>query len=229
MTENGTLNATVFALLREDILTGRLRPGERLRSEFLRQRYDAGGSPVREALMRLESEHLVVLEQNRGFRVASASAEELRDLTRARIEIESTALKWSMAAGTVRWEGEVVGAMHRLASVPKYDGAQELRGRNVDWLHYHREFHSALVQACDSPTLLAIRNRLFDRAERYVSLSIGTPGESRDDVAEHQAIMEAVLSRSTELALELNRHHMERTMNKLLDALESPRAAALEA
>ncbi len=226
MPEHDTLNATVFARLREDILTGRLRPGERLRAEFLRQRYDVGGSPVREALMRLEAEGFVILEQNRGFRVAEVSPAQLRDLTRTRVEIEGLALKWSMAVGGVEWEGGVVGAMHRLASVPKTSAGEEDGGRNAAWLRYHREFHAALVSACNSPTLLTIRNRLFDQAERYVALSIAARGEIRDDVAEHQALMEAALSRDSELALVLNRRHLERTLNKLLTAMGMETAAA---
>lgn len=218
-TEHATLNATVFTLLRQDILTGRLLPGERLRAETLRQRYEVGGSPVREALMRLETEGFVMLEQNKGFRVAGVSPEQLQDLSRTRVEIEGLALKWSIAKGGVEWESGIVASMHRLASVPKHlhgDGQE----RNVDWLRYHREFHAALVAACDSPVMLGLRNRLFDQAERYVALSISAGGEVRDDVSEHQGIMEAVLARDTELALALNRRHIERTTKKLLGALQ---------
>lgn len=219
MDEQPTLNATVFNLLRQDILTGRLRPGERLRAETLRQRYDVGGSPVREALMRLEAEDFVVLEQNKGFRVAGVSAEHLQDLSRTRVEIEGLALKWSIAKGGVDWESAIVASMHRLASVPKHLDA-EGQQRNLDWLRYHREFHAALVAACDSAVLAGIRDHLFDQAERYVALSISVGGEVRDDVSEHQGIMEAALARDTELALALNRRHIERTTKKLLAAIE---------
>lgn len=219
MDEQPTLNATVFNLLRQDILTGRLRPGERLRAETLRQRYDVGGSPVREALMRLEAEDFVVLEQNKGFRVAGVSAEHLQDLSRTRVEIEGLALKWSIAKGGVDWESAIVASMHRLVSVPKHLDA-EGQQRNLDWLRYHREFHAALVAACDSAVLAGIRDHLFDQAERYVALSISVGGEVRDDVSEHQGIMEAALARDTELALALNRRHIERTTKKLLAAIE---------
>lgn len=218
MQEPATINATVFNLLRQDILTGRLRPGERLRVESLRQRYEVGGSPLREALMRLQSEGFVVLEENKGFSVAGVSLGHLQDLSRTRIEIEGLALKWSIANGNVQWESDVVGAMHRLASVPKrVEGVGP--GQNADWLRYHRQFHAALVSACNSPVLLGLRERLFDQAERYVALSIGAGGAVRDDVSEHEAIMEAALSRDSELAQVLNRRHLERTTKKLVDSL----------
>lgn len=222
--EHATLNASVFNRLRQDILTGRLRPGERLRAETLRQRYDVGGSPVREAMMRLEAEGFVTLEENKGFSVAAISVEHLLDLSRTRVEIEGLALKWSMAKGAVEWESNIVGSMHRLASVPKtLDTGHE---QNTDWFRYHREFHWALVSACDSPVLLNLRNRLFDQAERYVALSISAGGEVRDDVTEHKTLMDAVLSRDVDLALALNRRHIERTTKKLHDALEIRETAA---
>lgn len=222
--EHATLNATVFNRLRQDILAGRLRPGERLRAEILRQRYEVGGSPVREAMMRLEAEGFVTLEENKGFSVAAVSVAHLQDLSRTRVEIEGVALRWSMAKGGVDWESGIVGSMHRLSSVPKT--LEPSHERNTDWLRYHREFHWALVAACDSPVLLGIRNRLFDQAERYVALSISAGGEVRDDVTEHKTLMDAVLSRDVDLALALNRRHIERTTKKLLDAMTINESAA---
>lgn len=209
-----TRNRTVFMRLREDIVTGRLRPGERLRTETLRQRYDVGGSPVREALMRLEAEGLVVLEENKGFRVAEVSREQLDDLTATRIEIEAIALRKSIEIGGVEWEANLVSAMHFLASVSREpnDAPPE---RNANWLAYHREFHRALVAGCRSPMLLDIRERLFDLAERYVALSISTKGDSRDHEAEHKALMTAALERDVERAIRLNTEHIERTTEKL--------------
>ncbi|MBN9347447.1 MAG: FCD domain-containing protein [Devosia sp.] len=225
MNEHATLNASVFSQLRQDILTGRLLPGERLRAETLRQRYDVGGSPVREALMRLEAEGFVVLEENKGFRVADISVAHLQDLSRTRVEVEGLALKWSIAKGGVDWESAIVASMHRLASVPKrLDTAGH--EQNAVWLRYHREFHASLVAACDSPVLLSIRNRLFDQAERYVALSISAGGEVRDDVGEHRAIMDAVLSRDVEMSVVLSRRHIERTTQKLLAAMESRAVSA---
>ncbi|MEQ8444404.1 MAG: FCD domain-containing protein [Pelagibacterium sp.] len=214
MNVENTLNATVFTQLREDILAGKLKPGERLRTETLRQRYDVGGSPVREALMRLEAEGFVLLEQNKGFSVAGVSLAHLEDLTASRIEIEAIALRWSVERGKVDWEVQLIGAMHRLASVSK-GAAGKPYERNTDWMHYHRDFHRALVAGCGSQTLIEIRQRLFDQAERYVALSISAKGEIRDDVAEHQGIMGAAIDRDVELTLRLNREHIERTTEKL--------------
>lgn len=224
-----TLNARVFAQMRADIVRCRLMPNERLRLETLRERYQAGASPIREALMRLEAEGLVQLEQNKGFRVSAVSRESLLDLMRTRIEIEAIALRWSIEQGGVEWEADLVGAFHRLSRERKTDPAQPA-SISPAWSKAHRVFHSMLVAACNSPALLSIRNGLFDRSERYVALSIVSKVAARNDVAEHEQIMRAALERNLSRALELNRAHIERTAQKVAKSLiESGAVAKLRA
>ncbi|MGH6977610.1 MAG: GntR family transcriptional regulator [Stellaceae bacterium] len=213
-----TLNASVFNRLRADIVACRLMPNERLRVEALRERYGVGGSPIREALMRLQAEGLVELQQHKGFRVLPVSRDRLRDLMHTRVEIEGLALRWSVERGGVEWEANLLGAFHRLSRQRKTGSAS---GGNIDpdWSREHRAFHAALVGACGSPTLLSIRESLFDQTTRYVALSIVSKSMPRNDAAEHEQIMRAALNRNAARALDLNREHIERTMQKVLKSL----------
>jgi GntR family carbon starvation induced transcriptional regulator len=213
-----TLNAEVFLRMRADIVACRLMPNERLRVETLRERYGVGGSPIREALMRLEAEGLVRLEQNKGFRVSEVSRDRLIDLMRTRIEIEGIALRWAIERGGVEWEADLLAAFHRLSRQSKADKAGN-GTINAEWSRLHRNFHAALVAACGSPTMLSIRESLFDQAERYVALSIISKTMPRNDGAEHEQIMRAVLARNADQAVELNREHIERTMQKVAKSL----------
>jgi GntR family carbon starvation induced transcriptional regulator len=213
-----TLNASVLAQMRADIVACRLMPNERLRVETLRERYRMGTSPIREALMRLEAEGLVELEQNKGFRVAEVSRENLFDLMRTRIEIETIALRWSLEKGGVNWEANLLGAFHRLSRQTKI-AASRPEAISEAWSREHAAFHTALVAACDAPTLLTIRARLFEQADRYVALSIMSNGPLRDDVGEHKQLMRAALSRDVDRTLELNRAHISRTLDKVAASL----------
>jgi len=214
-----TLNASMLARIRSDIISCRLLPNERLRVETLRQRYQVGGTPIRDALMRLEAEGLVQLEQNKGFRVSGVSKESLLDLMRCRVELENTALRWSIEHGSVEWEANLLGAFHRLSRERKID-ARDHKSTSAAWSNHHRAFHLALVSACASPILLSLRSGLFEQAERYVALSIVSKAIHRDDVDEHQQIMQASLDRDVARALKLNREHIERTTEKVLKSLE---------
>jgi len=193
-------------------------PDERLTLEALRERYQVGWSPIREALMRLEADGIVRFEQNKGFRVAPVSREMLADLMRSRIEIESVALRWSIENGTVDWEADIVAAFHRLSRLSKTKKAQS-GGISSEWWREHRAFHRALVSACGSPTMLSIQQSLFERAERYVALSIVSKAPPRNDVGEHELIMRAAVQRNAARAVALNREHIERTLGKVMRAI----------
>lgn len=212
-----TLQNRVLARIRSDIVTCELMPNQRLTLETLRERYGAGFSPIREALMQLSAEGLVQLEQNKGFRVASVSRESLHDLMQARIEIESIALRWSIENGDVAWEADLLAAFHRLSRNSKLRQSR----LSSEWSKEHRSFHHALVAACNSPTMLAIRENLFQKAERYVALSIVSKAPLRNDVAEHEQIMQAALARNVSRALNANREHIRRTENKVAKSLEN--------
>ncbi|MEY4266565.1 MAG: hypothetical protein RIS90_1100, partial [Pseudomonadota bacterium] len=105
-------------LLRRDILSGSLAPGQRLRTKDLQTRYGLGLSPLRESLQRLSAEGMVVNDAQRGFAVAPVSVAELRDLTVARTALESAMLPMAMQLGGADWEGDIVAAFHRLSRTP---------------------------------------------------------------------------------------------------------------
>lgn len=226
-----TLTASALSRIRSDIIACRLMPNERLRFEALRERYGMGVSPLREALMRLEAEGLVQLEQNKGFRVSEVSRENLLDLMQTRIEIESIALRWSLERGGVEWEANLLGAFHRLSRQTKIDPKNPAT-INEAWSRDHAAFHAALVSASGSLTLISILERLFEQAERYVSLSIMSNAPLRDDVGEHKQLMRAALNRDVEKTIELNRLHIGRTLDKVAASLAANRstdgAAALK-
>jgi GntR family transcriptional regulator, carbon starvation induced regulator len=215
-----SLSAQVFERLRSDIIDCRLRPDARLRLEELRERYAVGASPIREALMRLEVEGLVVLEPNRGFRVSPISRAHLVDLSANRIEIEGLALTWAIEQGGVEWEAEILGAFHRLSRQPKFEPGEPTHVAEA-WKEEHRAFHRALAAGSRSPLLRSICDGLFDQSERYVALAISLRARPRDDVAEHKRIMEAVLARDLDEALAANRDHIERTTEKVLVTIEA--------
>lgn len=219
-----TLTASALSRIRSDIIACRLMPDERLRFEALRERYGMGVSPLREALMRLEAEGLVQLEQNKGFRVSEVSRENLQDLMQTRIEIETIALRWSLKKGGVEWEANLLGAFHRLSRQTKLDPS-EPEAINEAWGREHAAFHAALVSACGSQTLMSIRERLFEQAERYVSLSIMSNAPLRDDVGEHKQLMRAALNRDVDRTIELNRLHISRTSDKVATSLAANRGA----
>ncbi|MBN8293376.1 FCD domain-containing protein [Rhodobacter sp. NTK016B] len=211
-TENA--QASAYDLLRHEILHGDLLPGERLRAADLRERYNLGLTPIREALMRLSSEGMVTNEVNRGARVREATLDELRDLMQTRREIEELCLTKAIKLGDAEWEGEIVRAMHLLARAPLPESPDD-RETAAAWERLHRKFHYALVAAAGSTWLLQIWRELADHSERYRKLRLlnyrNLAADVRDVNAEHRQIMDAVLNRDATHAVALMNTHLRKT------------------
>ena len=82
------LRDNVYESLRADILSCRLAPGDDVREQDLALRYAVSRQPVREALLRLEREHLVTVQPRQGYRVNPISLSDARDLLRFRLALE---------------------------------------------------------------------------------------------------------------------------------------------
>jgi len=212
-----TLASTIAHRIREAILTGAHAPGEKLRLDELRETYGVSLSPLREALSRLSTEGLVVMEDQRGCRVAPVSADNLREVTRLRVAFETMALREAMRLGDDAWEASVVAVFHRLVRLEE----RALRSEEIpEWETRHREFHLALLAACGMPLLLQFCETLHDFSNRYRRLFLARNPLDRGIHGEHREIMQAAIGRKPRQAVELLTRHIERNGTKILPLLE---------
>jgi GntR family transcriptional regulator, carbon starvation induced regulator len=209
---SATLAEKAFNLLRADILAAKLRPGDKMHVERLREIYGLGATPLREALSKLTSLDLVTAVGQRGFCVAPVSTANLLDITKTRAWIEGLALRASIAAGDRHWEAEVVAATHSLKRCPKSDGSQ----LSEEWYRENREFHNALTGKCGSPQIMAFRGQLYDLSERYRRMSVQQGLAGRDFDAEHQRIADAALARDADAAIAHTIDHFVETTRVIL-------------
>lgn len=214
-TTKPTQAETVCRLIRAEILDGQLPAGAKLNIGALEKRFQVSLGAIREALSRLSAEGMVVAESQRGYRVSPVSREELLDLTRTRVEVESLCLAQAMKGGDVEWEARIVAAAHRMERLQDSPADAETRVTQV-WANSHREFHEALVSACPSAWLLRLRTLLHAQSERYRRLSAPLETDTRDVRGEHRRLMEAVLRRDEKAALYALEQHFFSTVEIIL-------------
>lgn len=214
-----TLVQATYDAIREDILSGELGPGTKLRADKLKDRYEVGASTLREALNLLVGEALVASEGQKGFRVAPMSEADFRDIVRVRKQFEIQALRESIEQGDEDWEAELVTAFHRLSQIEArvVEDPVALSGQ---WETRNRAFHAALIAACPSRWLHYFIGILFHQSERYrriaLSHSQSVGGAAKRDVhAEHEAIYDAAMARDADKACRLTEAHIDRTLNYL--------------
>ena len=205
----------MYDRLQADILTGHLQPGRKLRLKDLIEEYDTGNSPLREALNRLSANGMVVREENRGFRVSPANTAELAELTRTRCWLEEIALRESIAHGDVAWEERIVLAYHWLTRAAQSED-ESTKATGPEWEEHHREFHLALISACNSSILIDFCAQLNKQSFRYRNLAEVVEYRDRHELDEHGELQEAALSRDADRAVELLKKHYTVTSEILL-------------
>ncbi|MGU7771584.1 GntR family transcriptional regulator [Burkholderia sp. MR1-5-21] len=207
-----TKTSETYQALRNAILWGDLPAGSRLRTNVLTKEYDTSLSSLREALSQLTAEGLTQAEAHRGYVVSPISVEDVTDLSRVRIVVETQCLVWAIENGNLEWESNIVAATHRLIN-----SARELdRQQRID---AHSAFHAALVSTCGSPRLLQIRTILHEQTERYRRLELSVPHRDRDTDDEHRQLAEAAIARDVTAAARLMHDHINRTTEGIIRAL----------
>ncbi|ANN78463.1 GntR family transcriptional regulator [Bordetella flabilis] len=214
-----SLTASVAIQVRAAILEGSFAPGAKLRLDDLRRQYGVSLSPLREALTRLAAEGLVQITDQRGYRVAPVSAENLIEVTRLRTQLEVMALVESLRHGDETWEDSLAAAYHRLSRL-------ERDGKRADgWEKAHRAFHLTLFSACGMPLLLRFCGTLHDLSDRYRRLFLATHAPDENVPAEHHAIFEAAMARDEALAARILTNHLQRTGRNVMAILEEAQGA----
>jgi DNA-binding GntR family transcriptional regulator len=210
--EPKTLVEGAYQRLRRDIIDGIHAPGEKLRVEHLKDRYDVGAGTLREALLLLVTDALVVTQGQRGFRVSPISIADFEDITRTRVLLETEALRQSIAAGGEDWEAAVVAAFHRLSRAEQRLSSQGT-GTMPEWESRNRAFHEALISASSSRWTRHFQHILYQQSERYRHLSLFQQPIARDVHAEHQALFEAAMDRDGTRATSILTEHILRTLD----------------
>lgn len=197
--DDDTLPGRIARALVERIITGQLRPGERVGQDALAAEFGASHVPVREAFRRVEARGLLVSEPRKGVRVSSLDEASIVEITRMRGALESLALRHAMAAMSA---GDLARAQ---AAIEAGDKSRDMR----DWEAANRAFHEALYRPCAMPRLLATIDMLHESRTRYMHVTASCVAWDPGSQREHLELLDAVRQGEVERACRLLEAHIE--------------------
>ena len=222
-----TLADEAYQRIHDDIIRGEFAPNDKLQPDALRERYNIGLSPVREALSRVALEGLAVAEGQRGFFVAPATREELLDIADLRINFSVLSLERSIRHGGDEWENAVVTTYYQLNKLENQTH-RDSQTFHDEWERRNREFHQALESGCGSPWLLHFCDIIYDQLERYRRRFVVYTDIDPTIAEEHKLIKELALARDLEACKVLKQHfeHAARVIGGMMQKAEGGKAAA---
>ncbi|MDD4568620.1 MAG: GntR family transcriptional regulator [Tepidanaerobacteraceae bacterium] len=195
------LRDLVFSAMREAILNGRLKPGERLMEVQMAEEMGVSRTPVREAIRKLELEGLVVMVPRKGAYVAGLTLKDVADVFEIRGSLEGLAA--ALAAERITDE-----EIKNLDRVLKDISSAGEKGDIETIIKKDVEFHQVLFKSSRNERLAQIINNLKEQIDRFRAQSFNNPARLKSVILEHKRILDAIKQGDTENAEKLAKEHI---------------------
>lgn len=197
-----------YAFLKRMILTGEMPPGLMVNESAIAEDLQMSRTPVREALRRLQQEHLIQNTPFVGMQVVKLSGRELSDIFTVRLCIELFSIETALSAHAVDADPlrEVVARQEEALVSSRWDEAIEL-----GW-----EFHIGIVSMADNGVLVNIYQNLADQLKVSALPSMKHEWAWRRAISEHSAIVEALANQDAGKCSEMTRLHLANGLNRIL-------------
>lgn len=211
-------NEQAYEILKADIVTLRLAPGDFLITAQLMARYGLGRTPINHAIHRLADDKLVQIVPRKGIIVAPLSLDEALDLIAVRMVNEKLCLQLAAKYITAQQLKDLKAAQDRYVQASQSNNI-------VKALDADRVFHEVLADASNNQVLPDVLKRLHARSQRFWALSLDNEHHSREVIEEHNAIIAALEQRDSEAALAAIERHILSFHHTFFGAIASPLSA----
>ena len=200
----------VADLIRDGILEGRLRPGERLKEDMLAKELDVSRTPVREAIAMLQAEGLLEAHQHRGAQVRSYTRAELEEIYDLRSILEGYAARRAATRITAREVTRLRASVERMEKLQPKDLEHLVQQNGI--------FHDTILQAADSQRLVAMVTQTRALPLIYQSYAWYTPQQLALSLEYHRRVLSALERHDAEQAEYDMRHHLFNAREALTSA-----------
>lgn len=207
------LREVIFNTLREAIIVGELKPGERLMEVQLAEKMGVSRTPVREAIRKLELEGLVNMVPRKGAHVADLSVKDIMDVLEVRATLDGLAT--SLAAARVT-DDELKSLKQVQSQFEKYVFKDNLQGS----IKKDVEFHEIIYRSSRNDKLIQIANNLREQVQRFRVIYLKDYSSGREIIKEHMDIIEAIEEKDPDKAREVAIRHIKNQEETIVKAIK---------
>lgn len=206
------LRDVVFKTLRQSILTGELKPGERLMEIHLANRLGVSRTPIREAIRKLELEGLVTMIPRRGAEVAQITKKSLKDVLEVRRALDALTVMLACERITKEEENELGLACQKFAKMTTTKNAIAIAKADV-------ELHDIILKAANNERLIQMVNNLSEQMYRYRLEYIKDEKNHEKLIAEHQMIYVNIINKNKIEAAQAAQIHIDNQQSGIMSQL----------
>ena len=207
------LREVIFNTLREAIIVGELKPGERLMEVQLADKMGVSRTPVREAIRKLELEGLVEMLPRKGAHVADLSVKDIMDVLEVRSTLDGLASYLSAQRITDEETKELKHVLNQFVNYVEKDNLQGSIKKDV-------EFHDIIYRSSRNDKLIQITNNLREQVQRFRVIYMKDYSSSRELIQEHMDIYEAISGRDCTAAMSIAHRHIKNQEEAITKAIK---------
>lgn len=206
------LRDSVFNTLRDSILLGKLKPGERLLENQLAEKLGVSRTPIREALRMLEIENLVELTPRKGAQVLDMTEKDIKNILEVRASLESLGVKLScerMNSKQIEYLKEIQKEFISACESLDYE-----KTANID-----EKFHDAIFAATKNDKLIQIINNIRIQLYRYRITYLKNEGWAKIAIEHHNKIIEYIQQHKKDEGEKIAAEHIEHQAKMILELI----------
>ncbi len=197
-----TLRERIVDFVKEAIIKGRLKPGERVPEPELAERFGISRTPIREAFRQLESEGFLIITPRKGAVVSPITDKDVREFYTIKSLLEGFAAR----SACQKLNDQEIKKMEELnEQMVKFAEKDEVK----IFFELDNEFHHIFLNACGNDKLCTLVNNLVQQFERFRITSLSLPGRMKNSVKQHRGIIAAFKKRDNDLVDKLVRANAE--------------------
>ena len=196
------LRDVVFKTLREAILRGDLKPGERLMELQLAAKLGVSRTPIREAIRMLQQEGLAVTIPRRGAEVAAMTEKDMEDVLQVREALEILAVQLASEKITKEQIAELEERLKAFEQAVETAEVKQIAQSDID-------FHDLIYTAAENPRLVVLLNNLREQIYRYRVEYLKDEKNYPRLIEEHRQIMQGLKERNEQYVVEMTKKHMD--------------------
>ena len=196
------LRDVVFNTLRQAILTGELKPGERLMEIHLANRLGVSRTPIREAIRKLELEGLVTMIPRRGAEVAQITEKSMKDVLEVRRTLDALSAELACERISPEEEEALKKACQNFEEAVKTKDTKAIAKADV-------AIHDIIAAATGNQRLIQLINNLAEQMYRYRFEYIKDASQHERIIQEHRIIYESIVNKDKEAAAETAKLHID--------------------
>ena len=208
------LRDVVFNTLRQAILRGEFKPGERLMEIQLANKLGVSRTPIREAIRMLEQEGLAVTIPRKGAEVAKMTEKDMEDVLQIREALDELAAKIACEQISEEQLEELVATMHEFEESTKTDNVKKIAEADV-------KFHDIIYQSTGNPKLVNMLNNLREQMYRYRVEYLKREEAHPQLIAEHAAIIEYISKGEKKAATDIMCKHIDNQVTTVIDVIRT--------